>query len=346
MNPAAPTATSVTPRPRPGAAPPARARRTPNGAARFGAGLLGLRRRIQPIGWIAPIAPIGLLVAFRLLVAFGLLALLGCSRESETESTAPPTAPAEARKIASLAPVATNLLLELGRGDRLVAVDAESAKRPGLGHRARVPETDDEAFLLLTSLEADLVVLPTARIELSQRLAAANVRTIVALVRRFEDGFTLYGELAGRVGLAAAARDRIAAASRPLAAIEAESAANEAGTPRPKVAVIASFEPLALVGDDQLATDLVAIAGGENATEGRSEAVIPIERAALAALRPELLFHVRPEAPSPEERAALAASVADVAPLVVAAFDPERFYAPEAAAAARALRDALTRLPR
>ena len=43
--------------------------------------------------------------------------------------------------------------LELGRGDRIVAVDAESAKRPGLARRARVPETDDEAFLLLTALE-------------------------------------------------------------------------------------------------------------------------------------------------------------------------------------------------
>lgn len=327
MNPAAPTPTSTTSRPCPGAAPSARVRRAPRGGVRFGAGLRGL---------------VGLA---GLLFAFGLLALLGCGQESETGSAAAPSAPAEARKIASLAPVATNLLLELERGDRIVAVDAASSKRPGLAHRPRIPEEDDEAFRLLTALEVDLVVLPTSRIELAQRLAAANVRTVIVLIRRFEDGFTLYGELAGRVGLAAAARERIAAVSRPLAAIEAESAAaDEAGVPRPKVAVIASFEPLALVGDDQLATDLVAIAGGENVTAGRGEAVIPIERAALVELRPALLFLVRPEEPSAEERAALAAlaeSVADIAPLVVAGFDPERFYAPEAATAARSLRDAI-----
>jgi len=275
--------------------------------------------------------------------------LFGCGPDAETESAAAPSPPAEARKIASLAPVATNVLLELERGDRIVAVDAESAKRPGLARRVRVPEDEDEAFRLLISLEPDLVVLPTSRIELSQRLAAANVRTVIVLVRRFEDGFTLYGELAGRVGLAAAARDRIAAASRPLAAIEAEaedaakraSADASAEATRPRVAVVASFDPLVLVGEDQLATDLVAIAGGENLTEGRGPEPIPIARDALVALRPALLFHVRPDAPSPQERADLAASVADIAPLVVAAFDPERFYAPEAATAARSLRDAI-----
>lgn len=309
MNPAAPPSAPVKPRSRPG-------------RARLTARLL--------LALLLPLSPIA------------------CGPEQGRETPARTAASAGARKIASLSPVATNLLLELERGDRLIAVDAESAKRPGLGHRPRVPETDDEAFLLLTSLETDLVVLPASRIALSQRLASANIRTIVVLIRSFEDGFTLYGELAGRVGAAATARERIAAVSRPLAAIAAESGASAepVGASRPRVAVVESFEPLVLVGDDQLATALVGIAGGESVTEGRGPASIPIGRDALVALRPGLLFHARPTPPSEGERETLAASVADIAPLVVAEFEPERFYAPDSATAARALRDAILPLER
>ncbi|MBK7951573.1 MAG: hypothetical protein IPK00_23095 [Deltaproteobacteria bacterium] len=282
------------------------------------------------------------------LLASGLL--LGCGPELEQEQAWPASARANAgaRKIASLSPVATSLLLELEHGDRLIAVDAESAKRPGLGHRPRVPETDDEAFLLLTSLETDLVVLPASRIALSQRLDSASIRTLVVLIRSFEDGFTFFGELAGRVGAAAMARERIAAVSRPLAAIAAESVGSEESVDaaRPRVAVVESFEPLVLVGDDQLATALVGIAGGENVTGGRGPSSIPIGRDALVALRPALLFHARPTPPSESEREALAASVADIAPLVVAEFDPDRFYAPESATAARTLRTAIIALER
>lgn len=281
------------------------------------------------------------------LVLFALLLPLGCDGDGgapaahDSDSTAKTPAPrGDARRVASLSPVATALLLELGAADRIVAVDEESGKLPALLHRARVPDAQDAAFLSLTGIEADLVVLPASRIALSERLNDANIRTVVVLIQDFDDGFTLWGELAGRLGKSADARDRIAEASRPLAEIAAESQ----GRSRPRVAAIQSFDPLVLAGDQQLVTALIGIAGGENVTRGRTQGPLGLAREELAALAPDLLFHASPKPVDETERRALADSVAEIAPLVVAEFDPERFFAPETAAAARALRSAVAPL--
>lgn len=248
-----------------------------------------------------------------------------------------PTPIAPARRVASLDPTATRLILALDQADRIVAVDAESGALPGLDRRPRIQDDDETAYRALLGAEVDLVVLPAARIELSQRLNDANIRTVVSLIHDFDDGFTLMGELAGRLGIAKAARAQIADLARPFAEIAAESH----GQTRPRVAVLASIEPLALVGDHQFATALVEIAGGENVTHGRNGATIPIERAALEALSPELLLYALPDPIGEAERHALARSLAEIAPLIVVELDPERFAEPGAVAAARALRAAI-----
>lgn len=277
------------------------------------------------------------------LALLSLLLFFGCdggegSPAPDSAATAAAPAPsAGARRVASLSPVATALILELGLTDRILAVDPASGELPGLLHRPRIPDDEDAAFLSLTGVEADLVVLPASRISLSARLNAANIRTVVVLIQDFDDGFTLWGELAGRLGLSTAARDRIAEAARSLAEIAAESN----GFSRPRVAAIESFDPLALVGDQQLATALIEIAGGESVTHGRTQGPLALDLEELKALAPELLFHASPKPVAEAERRALAESVAEIAPLVVVEFDPERFFAPETAVAARTLRDAI-----
>jgi len=271
-----------------------------------------------------------------------LLLQLGCGREeasqsaiaSDPEASGTAIGVGTARRVASLAPVATRLLLELELADRIVAVDAESGELPGLGGRPQVPAAEDVAFLAILAVEADLVVLPDSRAELAARLSGANLRTVIVVVRDFDDGFTLWGELAGRLGVADAARSRIALASRPLAQLAAESE----GFSRPRVAAIESFEPLTLAGDQQFATALIEIAGGESLTGGGSKAAIPVDREALRKLAPELLFHASPTPIEESERRALVESFAEVAPLVVVEFDPERFYEDESIEAARTLR--------
>ena len=277
----------------------------------------------------------------RRVLGLALLAMLfhfGCDGGNGTPAPDPAsTSFPGAHRVASLSPVATALIVELGLTDRIVAVDAASGELPVLLHRPRIPDAEDAAFLSLTGVEVDLVVLPASRISLSARLNAANIRTVVVLIHDFDDGFTLWGELAGRLGLAAAVRDRIAEASRPLSEIAAESN----GFSRPRVAAIESFEPLVLVGDQQLATALIEIAGGESVTHGRTQGSLALDRAELQALAPELLLHASPKPLTESERRGLVESVAEIAPLVVVEFDPERFFAPDTAAAARTLRDAI-----
>ena len=271
----------------------------------------------------------------------GLAALLavvvqvGCGREDEPRPNSGPAS--VSRRVASLSPLATGLLLELDLADRIVAVDAESGELPGLGGRPKVPATEEPGFLALTAVDPDLVVIPDSRAELAARLSAANIRTVIVAVHDFDDVFTLWGELAGRLGVAATARTRISEASRPFAQLAAESY----GFSRPRVAALESFEPLALVGDHQFATALIEIAGGESVTHGGSDSATPIDREGLRALAPELLVHVSTRPIAESERRALADALAEIAPLVVVELDPSRFHAAEAVEAARSLRKAI-----
>ncbi|MEZ4334337.1 MAG: ABC transporter substrate-binding protein [Myxococcota bacterium] len=272
-------------------------------------------------------------------------ALLGCGPRQDGEAA---RAPVESHRIVSLSPLASALLEALGATDRVFAVDVASGGDGALAHRLHVPDEDEAALLMIQELEADLVVLPPTRIPLSLRLNAVGIRTIVVVVRDFEDAFTLWGELAGQVGRAVEARDRITALARGLSAISAESY----GSTRPRVAVVDSFEPLVLVGHDRLESALVEIAGGECLTHGRSEAAIAITRAELAAQAPDLIFHalppVRPAAEgeaeaeaAPPATEALAATFGDIAPLVRVPFDPIRFFERETLEAARTLHEAI-----
>jgi ABC-type Fe3+-hydroxamate transport system substrate-binding protein len=274
------------------------------------------------------------------LACAALLSPLACERQ---EAPVPTTATAPQR-VASLSPLATHLLLELDALDRIVAVDVESAALPGLAGRPKIPAEDDEALLRLRAVEPDWVVLPETRAELAARLAAANLPTVVVAVHDFDDGFTLWGDLAGRLGRAEAARPRIAAASRPFAEIAAESH----GDSRPRVAAIDRFEPLALVGDHRFATALIEIAGGENVTHGATGATATqaMEPEALRALAPALLVHASPRPVPASEQQALTSRFADVAPLVFVELDPDRFFAPETVEAARRLRTAIAQLAR
>lgn len=287
-----------------------------------------------PMGWREAIAAALLLT----------LLPLGCDREEGSPAPAPARSrPADAahastpaQRLATLSPLATRLILELGMASRIMAVDATSAELPGLTQRARIPDAEDAAVRALTAAKPDLVVVPASRTSLAQRLNAAKIHTVVVAVHDFDDAFTLWGELAERLGGAEASRARIADASRPLVEIAVESY----GYARPRVAAIESFDPLVLVGDHQFATALIEIAGGESVTHG-VEGPMAIERAGLVALAPELLFHATARALGEEERLALANSLAEIGPLVVVEFDPERFFAPETSAAARTLRDAI-----
>lgn len=273
-----------------------------------------------------------------LLSATALSPLLGCEAQERPEPAAAQTEPAE--RVASLSRVATRLVLELSAEDRIVAVDADSATLPGLERRQRIPVSEPEALRMLIGLGVDLVLLPVARIELSTQLNAANIRTIVVLVRDFDEGLTLWGELAGRLGLTSAARARIEAANRAITDV---AAAGPDG-PRPRVAVVESFEPLVLAAGRTLANDLVRIAGGEPVTADRPEERLPVDLAELAALRPALLVHPFSAPLGPASRDRLAQQVARVAPLVFVELDPERFFEAGTAEAARALQAALTRL--
>jgi iron complex transport system substrate-binding protein len=197
------------------------------------------------------------------------------------------------RRIVSLSPTATEVVVALGEGPRLVAVNPASARRAGLDD---VAEVGDVARLL--ALAPDAVIAP-ARVAADVRRALPGVHVLEMNVHDLESGWASCREIGALLGRDEEARRFVRRVSRPLAQMSASSV----GRRRPRVAALLSLDPLVLAGGHGFVADLIEIAGGENVTHGRDEPRVATSAAALAWQAPELALLVGPSAPSENDLA-------------------------------------------
>lgn len=167
-----------------------------------------------------------------------------------------------ARRIVSLAPHATEMLYEIGAGERIVATVSHSDYPEAARALPRVGTYDNVNVEAVLSHEPDLVVgwesgNPTAQIE---RLRGLDLTVYVNEPRALEDIATSMlrlGELAGVPGRARAAADRF---RQRLAALRARHA--DAAPLR--VFYQVWNDPLMTVNGDHVISDVIRGCGGRN----------------------------------------------------------------------------------
>ena len=230
-------------------------------------------------------------------------------------AAAPGARALEAMRVVSLSPVASEIVLALGLEGRLEAVDAASARLPGL---PALPVAEAGA---VARFSPDLVLAPAAQAE-SLRRAVPGAEVLEIEPHDLDEAWDLWREIGAALGHAEQARRQVRERTRPLAEISAASF----GRRRPRVAAIVSLAPLEIAGGHSFLTDVIELAGGESVSHGSEETRLAWSPEALVGAGAELVLLVG-DAPLRGDALARARALVGPGPrLEPLVFDPERFW--------------------
>lgn len=212
------------------------------------------------------------ILAAVVLAAFGGSAAL--KRAIAGRPEAPGGPPAGATRIVSLAPSLTEILFELGLGDRVVAVTRYCTYPPEARTKLQIGGYYDPSYEAVTAAKPDLVLTLTEHEETRRELAKLGLRTLTAdhfTVRGVLDSILAIGAACGCPERAAALRDRLEARIRDVGR-------RTSGRPRPRVLLSigrmageASLNRMTVCGRNKYFEELLELAGGRNAFEGELE---------------------------------------------------------------------------
>jgi len=244
------------------------------------------------------------LQASLLAAAFLALAVSGVAADAATGD--PP------RRLVSLAPSVTELLFDLGLGDRVVGVTDWCRRPPAALAVAKVGGHLDPNLEAVVALLPDLVVLEAANTEAADGLRRLQV-PFLAVEHRDVAGIlasvSLAGEACGVLVRAAALRDSLEARVAAVHNARADG-------PHPLALVVVGRDATGGVLRDVYAAgggtflgELLELAGGRNAIEGGALRYPLLSQEGLVRLAPEVVVDLAPEcADDPQRRDELRAA--------------------------------------
>jgi iron complex transport system substrate-binding protein len=219
------------------------------------------------------------------------LALAGASPPRAAHAQEPAQDAAPARRVVSLNPSFTRILVAIGAREALVGVDDFSARaEPAVAALPRVGGLYAPSLEAVAALEPDLVVLvPSVEQHgFRERLAALDIPVLPLdpAPHGFDAVLEAIEALGRRTGHVAQARARTDAIRRTRDAVRRATA----GRPRPRAVFVLQREPLFVVGRGSFLDEMLALAGAENLGASLGE---PWPRASLewlVAQAPEVLL--------------------------------------------------------
>jgi iron complex transport system substrate-binding protein len=243
------------------------------------------------------------------LVLVSLLLLVACKDAGEIPSAAAgvyrfgPPAPADPRRIVSMAPNATEVLFAIGAGPRVVGVTRFCDYPPEVSALPKVGGFLDPSLEAIAALRPELVVGAPNSVNRAvvERLGELRIPVLLLEAHRLEDVHRLIEELGRAVGLLPAAT-RLVASMRERAG---RVAGRVQGARRPRVLLTYGRDPLVVAGPGSFGDELLALAGAVNlAAEARYRyPTYNVER--VLVLGPEVIVEssemARARAPSADE---------------------------------------------
>jgi ABC-type Fe3+-hydroxamate transport system substrate-binding protein len=196
---------------------------------------------------------------------------------------------APARRVVSLNPSLTAILLAVGARDALVGVDSFSARQePEVAGLPTVGGLYNPSLEAVLALAPDLVVyVPTAeQRDFQRRLVELGVPVQPYDPVRFEEVLGTIAALGERVGRGDAARERVAAIRAARAAVAARAAAR----PRRRAVLVLQREPLFVVGRGSFVDEMLEVAGAENLGRAFAEPWPQVAREWLLAAAPDAIL--------------------------------------------------------
>jgi iron complex transport system substrate-binding protein len=170
---------------------------------------------------------------------------------------------APARRIVSMNPSLTRILVAIGAADALVGVDAFSARaEPAVASLPRVGGLYSPSLESVVELQPDLVVIVPSfeQREFRTRLEALKLRVEDFDPVTFDQVLDTITALGARTGHEAEAKARVDAIRSTRDAVRKATAE----LPRERAVLVLQREPLFVAGGGTFIDQMIAIAGGEN----------------------------------------------------------------------------------
>lgn len=226
----------------------------------------------------------------------GLLVAAGLHR-SLAEATRPGPPPVDPRRIVTLAPSVTETVYSIGLGDRVVGVTQFCRYPPEVQSKPKVAGFSDINFEAVLRQRPDLVILPVDKLRNKVQLERIGLPVMTLDTRSLsglQAAIRQLGRATGHSREAALASGRLEEGIR-------EARERARGRPRPKVlfSIMHSYQGLGYiteinaVGQDGFFSDLIDIAGGDNAYQG-SLPFPRLSREAIIFLNPDIIIDVIP----------------------------------------------------
>lgn len=198
------------------------------------------------------------------------------------------------QKIISLAPNLTEILFELGLGDKIVGVTRFCNYPPAVNKIERVGGLLDPSLERITALQPDLILaFRGTPLEVLNKIRASSLRLFV-----FDEGQRLKElfSLIKTVGLVTRSEDRALELTNELELHLREIEKKiQATTSRPKVLVTLSSPGLWTCGRESFLNDLIEIAGGQNVAAFESKRWFSWRMEDLIQASPEIIVILAPD---------------------------------------------------
>jgi iron complex transport system substrate-binding protein len=225
------------------------------------------------------------------------LMVFGCDDRTARSPSTPTTSPNSPQKIASLVPAATDLLIAMGAGDRLIAVSNYDFDREGVRGLPRVGDYQTIDWEQLGSLRPDVMIL-AQRLDrfpagVVQRASDLHIRIVNAKMDNLQDILNRITDL----GDACAVPDLAATFRKSLQARLDAVRASAMGREKVSALIVLSDNGMALAGPGSYLDDLLQVAGGRNAANGMTNPYPSIDREMLRSLDPGVIIQLLPDAP-------------------------------------------------
>jgi iron complex transport system substrate-binding protein len=197
--------------------------------------------------------------------------------------------PGPAKRVISLNPSLTSILVALGAGGSLIAVDDFSARQePGSAGLPRVGGLYDPSLEAVVALHPDLVVLvPSAQQrDFRAQLRTAGIAVLELDPKSFDDVLASIETLGERVGRRQEAGKRVAEIRRARAEVERAASAR----PHPRTVLVLQRDPLYVAGPGSFIDEMLRAAGADNVAAGLPEAYPRAGLEWLLASAPEVIL--------------------------------------------------------
>jgi iron complex transport system substrate-binding protein len=205
------------------------------------------------------------------------------------------TSPSEIR-VASITPAGTDLVIGLGAGDRLVGVRNYDDDREGTAGKPRIGDYQNIDWEKLSGLGANVLLLQYASDRLPPFIQQRCDDLGIKIVNLKLDTVDEICKALETIGNAIGNPDQGKKAADELRAKLAAVAASVKPFPRVKAIVVTSDqEGFALAGPNEFLSEVLQIAGGENAADLFGKPYPNVEREEITKLSPEAVIRLVPD---------------------------------------------------